>query len=140
MALLITDVLDFLGGEGIIDGATGWAGYDAYLPPDPDKVITVFETTGLEPALKPTGSAETEYDEPGFQVRGRGAVFGYSALRVKMGEIYRALHGSTLSPTTGDPAYVLVRAVQSGPLPLGLDSNNRSGMTWNFVAMRERES
>lgn len=138
MARLVTDVLDFLGDQGIIDGGTGWTGFAGYLPPDPDQVIVVYETPGSDPELIPAGSVETAYDEPGFQVRGRGAEFGYAALRDKMGAIYRALHGSELAPASGDPAYVLVRAVQSAPLPLGLDDNSRPHFTWNFLALRER--
>jgi len=140
MALLITDVLDFLVSEGVIGGATGWDQFAGYLPPDPDQVIVVFETPGLIPAIRKDGSTELEYDEPGFQIRGRSNKFDYEALRIKMGEVFRSLHGSDLSPATGDPTYVIVRAVQSGPLPLGLDDESRNGMTWNFEAMRERES
>lgn len=139
MALLVTDVLDYLQGQGLIGGSTGWSRAAGYMPAEPDQVIAVFETPGAPPELVPEGSSEQAYDEPGFQVRGRGGFHGYSALRSKMGAIYRALHGSSLSPATGDPAYVLVRAVQSGPLPMGLDQNNRPEMAWNFVAMRERE-
>ena len=73
-------------------------------------------------------------------MRGRGVAFGHSDLRTKMGAVYRTLHGSALAPATGDPAYVIVRAVQSGPMPMGLDSANRPEMTWNFTALREREA
>ncbi len=140
MALLVTDVLDFLQAEGLIAGATGWERAASGLPPEPDKVIVVFESGGFPPELKPVGSAETEYDEPTFQVRGRADKFGYGALRAKMGAIYLALHGSELAPASGDPAYVLVRAMQAGPFPLGLDKNDRPGLTWNFTALRERET
>ena len=140
MAMLITDVLDYLVDQGLIGGATGWSEAAGYLPPTPDQIIAVYETHGLPPELKPVGSAEIEYDMPGFQVRGRAGRFGYSALRTKMGEVYRALHGSSLAPATGDPMYVQVIAVQSGPLPMGLDDLSRPGMTWNFTAMREREN
>lgn len=142
---MVTDVLEFLADQGLVDGATAWTGVTGGVPPAPDKIIAVFETPGQEPELVSDGSAEQAYDRPGFQIRGRGAkaepgVFDYSDLRDRMGQVYRALHGSELSPATGDPAYVLVRAVQSGPLPLGLDDNDRPEMTWNFVAMREREA
>ena len=136
---LLNDVLDYLTDLGLVGGSTGWSTAASYLPPTPDRVIAVFETPGLAPELVKTGSVETAYDWPGFQVRGRGTKFDYAALRTKMGEIFRALHGSELAPVTGDPAYVLVQAVQSGPLPLGLDETDRPGLTWNFTAIRERE-
>lgn len=140
MALLIDDVLDYLVAQGVIEGATGWTRAAGYLPPSPNQVIAVFETGGIEPEIAPVGSDEVEYDYPGFQVFGRGAVFGYEALRNKMGEVFRTLHDSTLSPGVGTPAYVQVQAVQSGPLALGYDENDRPLLTWNFTAMRERES
>lgn len=139
MALLITDVLDFLEDQGLVAGATGWTRAAGFMPPSPDKVVAVFETPGEPPEMVKAGSAETKYDTPGFQVRVRAGNFDYAAARAKIGAIYRALHGSTLAPATGDPAYLLVRGVQSGPLPLGLDQANRPDMTWNFVAIRERE-
>lgn len=140
MTLMVDDVLDFLADEGLIGGATGWTAAYGHLPPTPDQVIVVFETPGLPPEKAQTGSSETEYDEPGFQIRGRGAEYGMEALRTLMGQIYRALHGSSLSPATGDPAYVFVFAEQSGPLTLGLDDASRPGLTWNFRCMRERET
>jgi len=140
MALLLTDVTNFLVSEGLIGGATGWTAAQAYMPPSPDQVIAVFESGGYPPEAKRSGSTETEYDEPTFQVRGRAGEFEMAALRAKMGAIYRALHDSELSPTSGDPAYVFVFAMQSGPFPLGLDENNRPGLTWNFRALRERET
>ena len=140
MARLVTDVLDFLEAEGLVGGASGWVRATDYLPPDPDKIIAVFPTPGLEPELIKDGSAEQKYDDLGFQVRGRAEAHDWPALEARMGQVFRALHGSTLAPSTGDPAYVLIRAVQSGPLPLGLDQGDRPGMSWNFVAIREREA
>ena len=133
---LLGDVIAYLVSLGLIDGTTGWTGYKGYLPPSPDSVIVVYETPGADPELVGIDSEEIEYDDPGFQIRGRGPVHGYDALRGKMGAIYRALHGSTL----GSPFYVQVRSTQSGPMPMGLDDKSRPGMTWNFVAMRRRDA
>jgi len=140
MATLYDDVLNYLAAEGLIDGSTGWAGKAAYMPATPNKLICVFETPGEPPESKKDGSDEQEYDLPGFQIRGRGEAFGYDALRAKMQEIFLALHGSSLSPSSGDPGYVYVFAVQSGPMPMGYDDNSRPGLTWNYRCMRERET
>lgn len=137
---LLADVLDHLEAAGLVGGASGWARAAGYLPPTPDRVIAVFETPGPPPEVVKAGSTEPAYDAPRFQVRGRGAPFGYEALRARMEDVYLALHDSTLSPATGDPAYVRVDALQSGPLSLGLDENSRPGLTWNFETLRERES
>lgn len=135
MASLLDDIASFLTSSGLVGGATGWTVAKGGTDPSPDKIITLGETGGPEPELSPSGSTETTYDEPTFQVRGRGEAFGYEALRAKMGAIYVALHGSVLGKSTD---YVLVRAVQSGPLSLGLDSNDRPMLTWNFSALRRR--
>ena len=141
MSLLLTDVTAFLVSEGLIEGATEWVKKSGHMPSSPDKVIVVYETGGFPPESAPDSSDETEYDEPTFQVRGRGVAFGYEELRTKMGAIYRALHGSELAPASGDPVYVYVYAIQSGPFPLGLDKvDDRPEMTWNFKALRERET
>ena len=140
-AKLVTDVLDFLADEGLIDEETGWTGGFGYMPPEPDKQIIVFETGGFPPEAAADSSDEQEYDEPTFQIMGRGDEFGMDALRDKMGAIYRALHKSELAPSSGDPAYVYVYATQSGPFPLGHDGqDNRPRLTWNFRALREREA
>ena len=133
MALMATEILDFLAAEGLIGGATGWARAATYLPPSPDQVIAVFSTPGDPPEITPSGSAETAYDEPGFQVRGRGAEFGAEALENKMWAVYRALHDGDVGGN-----YVLVRAVQSGPMMMGYDASGRPEMTWNFSVIRER--
>lgn len=135
---LLTDVLDFLQAESLVGGATGWTRAAGYLPPTPNKVIAVFETPGPEPEMEKDGSTAVEYDFPRFQIRGRGEEFGYEALRSQMQAIFIALQNSQLAPTTGEPAYLLVRAIQSGPMSLGLDDNSRPGMTWNFECIRER--
>ena len=140
MALLITDVLDYLEDQGLVAGATGWTRAAGFMPPSPDKIVAVFESPGDPPEMTKAGSGETAYDEPGFQVRVRATKHDYASARAKIGAVFRALHGSSLAPATGDPVYVLVRAVQSGPLPLGLDESNRPDLTWNFTAKREREA
>lgn len=133
MALLVTEVLDYLEAQGLIAGATGWGRSAGYLPPDPDKVVAVYITPGVQPEVVRDGSTETAYDEPGFQVRGRSDRFGYEELETKMRAIYQALHGVAIANN-----YVLVTADQSAPLPMGMDENGRPGMTWNFSAVRER--
>jgi len=140
-AKLVTDVLDFLADEGLIDAETGWTGSYNYMPPDPDKMIVVFETGGFPPEAKADSSDEQEYDGPTFMIMGRGDSFGMAELRDKIGEIYRALHKSELAPSSGDPTYVYVYAMQSGPFPLGHDAeDDRPRLTWNFKALREREA
>lgn len=138
MAILATDIVDFLAGLGLIDGATGWTSAKEYMPPSPDKIIAVFETPGLEPEIVSEGVTETAYDQPGFQIRARGAAHGYAAMRDKLTAIFAALHGVSITGTTNNAGYLLVRAVQSAPMNLGHDEKSRPEATWNFLTVRER--
>lgn len=138
MTTLAVDILDTLEAAGLIGGVTGWARAAEYLPPSPDKVVAVFETPGLPPEVVSEGSTETAYDIPGFQVRARGDVHGFAAMRDKLAAIYIELHGTAIAAQTDRPGYLFVRAVQSAPMSLGLDEKSRPGATWNFVAIKER--
>lgn len=137
---LLDDVIDFLDSAGLVnDGSDGWQGFKSYLPPSPDRVLAVFETPGLEAEGRKPGTGETPYDSPGFQIRIRGDRFGYEAMRARLQAVFESLHEADLNGvTTGSPQWLLCRAVQSGPLPLGLDESGRPGATWNFQAIRER--
>lgn len=132
--MLLNDVLSFLESEGLINGGTGWTGYASFLPTSPDQAVAIFETGGLPPEIIREGSDEIEYDDPGFQIRVRGARDDYLGMRNKIYAIYEALHGVDMD----NGNYVLVQAVQSSLLPLGLDGNNRPEATWNFLAMKVR--
>ena len=46
--------------------------------------------------------------------------------------IFKALHDQDIA------GYIYVFALQSGPIPIGYDANNRPELTWNFRAMRTR--
>jgi hypothetical protein len=136
--VLLDDVVAFLEYTGGVGDTGGWSGFKGYLPPEPDRAVAVFETPGLEPELEKLGSDGVQFDRPGFQVRIRGEKHGYEAARDRMDLIFQLLHGSQIPTASGDPFYLYVHAVQSGPMPMGLDENDRPGMTWNFITMRER--
>lgn len=125
---LLDDIGAKLTSDGVVGGATGWTLGKSYLPPSPDQVVALFETAGPE-ADQTEG---TRYDEPTFQVRARGATFEYDQLRDKMTEVFNSLNDATIA------GFVFVFAVQSGPLPLGYDENNRPELSWNFATMKQR--
>lgn len=127
---LLDDIGTHLTTAGVVGGATGWVLSKGYMPPTPDQVLAVFETPG-EPPEVGKGDA-TVYDYPGFQVRVRGAKFGYSAARAKLQDVFDALHAREPS------GYVYVYAAGSGPLPLGNDAQQRPELTQNYRAMAAR--
>jgi hypothetical protein len=103
--------------------------FKGYQPHTPDKTITIYETGGPEPDQTPG----TTHDFPTFQVRGRGAEFGYEALRTKMQEVFDTLNNASIS------GYVYVFGVDSGPIPLGYDKeDDRPQLVWNFKTMKVR--
>lgn len=136
---LLDSIADHLEDEGIGGGLTGWAIYKSILPASPDKAIAIFETPGETPEIVSEGSSEIKYVNPGIQIRVRGLKFNYEEARLKIMEIFKALHGAEPTTNPGEPEYVYVYAIGSGPLPMGLDTSERPELSWNFRVMREQE-
>lgn len=135
---LLDDIGDHLVAALVVGGATGWTLAKGFMPPSPDKVVALFETPGLEAGHVPDLGSEEAFDQPGLQVRVRGSAFDYATARTKIQEAFEALHGNEPVVTSGEPLIVYINAVQSAPLPMGLDGSNRPEMTWNFIMMRQR--
>jgi len=127
-ATLVNDILDYLHGQGILDGVTSWVGKANYLPPQPDQTIVITET----PGLPPDGSPGVKYDQPSFQVRVRGASDGMQDAQTKIFEIFDALNDVSI------PGYCFIFGSTSAPLFIGLDTNNRPEFVWNFDTMKQR--
>lgn len=115
---------------------TGWTITKGWMPADPDRVITLYETGGLRPEAKP------EVDYPTFQVRVRGGTTQYSTAAEKLDDIERALHGANgllYAETTATNRYYPGIWAQSGPLQLGVDGQDtRPLLAQNFRAARSR--
>lgn len=125
---ILDDVGDLLTTDLIVAGNTGWALGKGYTPPSPDKIIVIYERGGLPPDETP-GDA---HSFPEIQIRGRGAEFGYAALRIKMQEVYDSLNNATLA------GYVYCYPNQSGPILLQIDkADNRPVLIWDFKTMKE---
>lgn len=123
--------------EGIGEGATGWIIKKSFMPPGQDQAIVLFETVGGAPDIvadDPSIVGDTKYDLPGIQVRVRAGKFEYAIARKKIQEVFNALHAKEAAANT-----IFMYGTQSSPLPMGLDSNDRPELTWNFTLMRERE-
>lgn len=131
---LMDEIEDVLIAENIGGGATGWTIGKGFMPNSPDKVITIYETPGLSPDVVPDGSTDFKYDQPEFQIRVRGESLGYEEAREKIQEVFNALHANELQSST-----IYCYSEQSGPMPMGLDDNDRPSLTWNFTTLRKRE-
>jgi len=133
--MLLEDIEAKLVAAGVVGGTTGWAFFKSFIPDSPDKAIVAFETGGEPPDYQ--GGA---FVYPRFQIRVRGGARGYQAARVKWQEAFEVLHDGTLIDGNSSPpgAYVFCFAIQSGPIPLGDDGNDRPSLAVNFRTMRER--
>lgn len=128
---LLDDIGDKLIADGVVEGATGWKLYKAYLPDSPDQCVVIYESPG--PAPDQTGG--TKYEFPGFQVFVRGADFGYSAARTKMQAIFNSLNDADIA------GYVYIYAADSGPVLDEADkSDNRPVLFMSFVTMKAPDS
>lgn len=119
---LLDDILARLDAESVTGGATGWETSISFLPDAPNKVIAVFETGGDVPEMAMGG---VNYPKPTFQIRIRGDVFEYQDARTKAQEALVALQRHQVNDQ-------IFMAVQSAPLSLGNDKNDRPNMTINF--------
>lgn len=123
-------VAGIVGSTSVTD--TGWVLTQGYMPPDPDKVITIYPTGGGAPEPK----AEVNY--PTFQVRARAGTTGYSTAVDKLAAVQTALHGFT--GTLSSWYYPGIWA-QSDVLPIGFDAQDtRPVLAQNYRAARSRTS
>ena len=96
-----------------------------WFPAQPDTVF-MFRDTGGEEA-----SVRLGYDEPSFQVivRAHGANTA-KALALQTWDVFHGLRGVSLPDGT---LVVLCRGVQSSPILLGEDDENRTEYSLNFA-------
>lgn len=138
----LDQIADWLINQGVVDagpgGPTGWQVFKSYQPPSPDQTVTLYETPGEVPEIITDISSESAYDFPGLQVRLRGTSMQYSAMRAQFQKIYKALHEQEPTPVAGQNIFITLYSVNSGPMPMGLDEENRPEATWNFRTMRSR--
>jgi len=127
--VLLDAIATALSDASIAGGSTGWDLTKGSIHEEGDKAVTILEAGGGVPDQDGSGAAE--HDFPEFQIRVRGAVFGYEAARAKMKQVFDTLNNATVS------GFVFIYA-NSSPLPLGLDDNNRPEIVLNFSAMQER--
>jgi hypothetical protein len=94
-----------------------------------DQVVTIIEAPGEIPDQDASG--EPEHNFPAFQVRIRGARFGYQVARVKAQEVFNSLNNADLSGF----GYIFA---DNAPFFLQYDKNSRPELVVNFSSMQER--
>lgn len=119
---LLDDIIARLDAQSITGGATGWTAFASFLPDSPNKAVAAFETGGDVPEMAMAG---TNYPKPTFQIRIRGDESDYQVTRTKAQDAITALHRFEVNNQT-------FFAVQSAPISIGNDKNDRPNLTVNF--------
>lgn len=130
----LSDIGAFLEAAGLIGGATGWTFFENYSPATPDQAVVARDTGGAP------GEATSAIDYPTFQLMVRSGKLRSDLARAKMIECYNALHEGDIPDSTTSPPRQLVYCfgVQSSPLYIGTDENERPEFVINFRAMAHR--
>lgn len=123
------DVAEYLAANS--HGVIGTDLFIAVEPDAPDNVITIYDTGGMADAQ--SGAAFIE--EPTIQVRARNK--DYRDGWEKITDIVRALTGDTKVEVNGAGANYVGFWIQSGPMVVGRDDNQRHRLTANLRCLRE---
>ena len=126
---VLDDVINQLELSLVSGGVTGWESKKSFMPPSPDKVVSVFDVGGR---IADQTQGIHQFDEISFQVRVRSISFDYESAAIKINTVFTALNNITLS------GYIFIFADSIQPIPLGLDSNNRPELVMNFSGMKTR--
>ncbi|GAA3441063.1 minor capsid protein [Planomonospora venezuelensis] len=104
------------------------------MPTSPDTCIVLARYGGQESSLG------DDYDEPRIQVRVRGPAADVRTAEVLAEQVYDALHGLGSRELSGGTWLQLAVGLQSGPVFIGVDANNRPEFTVNVRAEISRTS
>lgn len=125
----ILGIAQYLDAQGVGDYEPDSAGGSIYvqkLPQTPDEAIGIFASGGFE------ASGVWGYDNPTVNVQVRGAPHDPVGALAKARAVYSALHGFHMA-TLPDGTFVInCRGIQSGPVSLGPDENDRFRFSLNF--------
>lgn len=128
----ISTVLNF-NGSGTVNLFT------TFLPDAPDLAVAILPRPGVAPVMTLTGlsAAESKIDRPGFQVRVRSGMNGYTAGNALIQSIFKALQGITETVINGSPnaLFHLISAMQS-PAYIGTEpirQRHQWSQNWNVI-------
>lgn len=130
-AELLKDVLE-TAGVGVFAATSGWSIAVDQEPPEPDTVITLYNTGGVNPNPK------WLIDFPSVQVRIRGAVNGYLVSRAKAQQVKDTLLGLPSQVVAGERINSITGI--GDIVNAGRDDNNRPLCTVNFATIIEPSS
>ncbi|MGS2641680.1 minor capsid protein [Streptosporangium sp. G12] len=104
------------------------------MPTSPDSCLVVARYGG------PESSLADDYDEPSIQWRIRGPAADVSVAEELAERVYDRVHGLGTLDLPGGTWLQLMVGIQSGPIFIGLDQNNRPEFTVNVRCEVSRTS
>lgn len=127
--MLLDDIKDYLVAQNV--GVFGTDLFAGQIPDKPDICVAIFEYGGSPSPLVWNG---IPVETPGLQVRVRNKT--YQAGRLTCETVKNKLHGLN-SVVLGSTRYLMIRANQSAPEPMGRDNSGRQEWVINFTVMKE---
>ncbi|MEO3860869.1 minor capsid protein [Acrocarpospora sp. B8E8] len=116
------------------DGSVGGDIFLSRVPDAPDRVLIISRYGGDESSLA------DDYDEPRLQFRTRGPADDVRDAEQWAEQVYDAFHGLGMRELPGGTWLQLMVGLQSGPIWIGQDKNDRPEYTVNFRAEVSRAS
>lgn len=122
MPTLLDVLFNKLTTDGVVGGASGFAGFVAYSPDTQDQIVSVYDSGGL-----PEETQQKLYSVATVQVRVRSKELDYLTGRQQWDLVYASLQNADLSAQ----GVLSILAMNSAPLYF-IDSKNRPNFTVNF--------
>ena len=128
--MLLDEMAARVTAEGLV--SSGYALRRGVMPASPDQVIVLGETGGAGPEIAFDGGV---VEQPGLQIRVRGAADDYESPRNAIEVLHQAIVGWGAFTSAG-VRYLGLTALQS-PFPLRRDENNRQEFSANYLVQKE---
>ena len=133
--MILDDLNDFLTTGGIATGGTNLFVGDR-MPDSPDELVMIRSTQGRA-SMRTFGLSvgAVVLDYPSFQVEVRSST--YTGADTLMRSVRGALDHLS-NQTINGKVYHHIEAMQSEPIPMGLDESRRHSVVLNFQAIKDR--
>jgi hypothetical protein len=133
--MILSDLADFLTTGSIATKGTNLFNGDR-MPDTPDELVMIRTTQGLESSRTMGNAVGTAIlDMPRFQVEVRSTTF---TLADTLCRNIRGALDNLSNQTINGTVYHHVEALQSEPLSIGMDDNQRHSVVLNFQVMKDR--
>ena len=135
MASVLTEIVDYLAGSGVLNLTAGTNIFESILPDTPSAAVAVLETGGAAPDRQ-LGSEAALFEFPSIQILFRGNPNDYGTPRAQALVAWTKLLEINPQDTLGGVAYQFVSPIQS-PYEMGRDSKERVIISFNCSVQKD---